>query len=201
MGNGMCKIMPGVYCGNMRDAADKEQLTGNGITHILSVLQESGEEKEFEKISYKRISVMDAKTENLCQYFKETTEWIHNARMAGGSVLIHCMAGISRSSTITAAYILALLEGNVSSETAIGIIRLSRDCVSPNSGFREQLGMYSVSRELQEMRGWVGLVSSEDYLNGDREYLRGCIKTLAEAEARSSEGHYSSDGRVSKFSQ
>jgi atypical dual specificity phosphatase len=36
MGNGMNKIIPGLYIGNFRDSKDAEQLKANGITHILS---------------------------------------------------------------------------------------------------------------------------------------------------------------------
>ncbi|TMS13229.1 Dual specificity protein phosphatase 22-A [Larimichthys crocea] len=37
MGNGMNKVVDGLYLGNIRDAENKESLSKNGITHILSV--------------------------------------------------------------------------------------------------------------------------------------------------------------------
>uniref|UniRef100_A0A8C0C7I9 Dual specificity protein phosphatase 22 n=1 Tax=Balaenoptera musculus TaxID=9771 RepID=A0A8C0C7I9_BALMU len=37
MGNGMNKILPGLYIGNFKDARDAEQLSKNKVTHILSV--------------------------------------------------------------------------------------------------------------------------------------------------------------------
>ncbi|KAH6947655.1 hypothetical protein HPB50_020547 [Hyalomma asiaticum] len=37
MGNGMNKVLPGVYIGNFRDSKDPEQLQANNITHIISI--------------------------------------------------------------------------------------------------------------------------------------------------------------------
>ncbi|KAM7098141.1 dual specificity protein phosphatase 22 isoform 2-T2 [Molossus nigricans] len=37
MGNGMNKILPGLYIGNFKDARDAEQLSRNKVTHVLSV--------------------------------------------------------------------------------------------------------------------------------------------------------------------
>uniref|UniRef100_T1H033 Uncharacterized protein n=1 Tax=Megaselia scalaris TaxID=36166 RepID=T1H033_MEGSC len=37
MGNGMNKILPGLYIGNYRDSKDKKQLESFNITHILSI--------------------------------------------------------------------------------------------------------------------------------------------------------------------
>ncbi len=37
MGNGMDKILPGLYVGSVRDSNDKEQLSSNKITHILTI--------------------------------------------------------------------------------------------------------------------------------------------------------------------
>ncbi|EDO63311.1 AGAP012242-PA [Anopheles gambiae str. PEST] len=37
MGNGMNKVMPGLYIGNYRDSKDYQQLDRYGITHIVSI--------------------------------------------------------------------------------------------------------------------------------------------------------------------
>lgn len=41
MGNGMNKILPGLYLGNIRDSTDTKQIQENNITHILSVHNEA----------------------------------------------------------------------------------------------------------------------------------------------------------------
>ncbi|OPL07282.1 dual 22 specificity protein phosphatase, partial [Mytilus galloprovincialis] len=37
MGNGMNKVLPGLFVGNFRDAKDRQQLADNNITHILAI--------------------------------------------------------------------------------------------------------------------------------------------------------------------
>ena len=37
MGNGMKKLVPGLYLGSIKDSNDKKQLDDNFITHILSI--------------------------------------------------------------------------------------------------------------------------------------------------------------------
>uniref|UniRef100_A0A182KI56 Uncharacterized protein n=1 Tax=Anopheles christyi TaxID=43041 RepID=A0A182KI56_9DIPT len=37
MGNGMNKVMPGLFIGNYRDSKDYQQLDRYGITHIVSI--------------------------------------------------------------------------------------------------------------------------------------------------------------------
>ncbi len=51
------------------------------------------------------IPAIDHESYNLKQYFSETNEMIHEERKRT-NVLIHCMAGVSRSITIIAAYLM-----------------------------------------------------------------------------------------------
>ncbi len=37
MGNGMNKIVPGLYLGSIKDSTDAKQLETNRITHILAI--------------------------------------------------------------------------------------------------------------------------------------------------------------------
>lgn len=41
MGNGMNKILPGLYLGNIRDSTDIKQIEENKITHIISIHNEA----------------------------------------------------------------------------------------------------------------------------------------------------------------
>ena len=51
---------------------------------------------------YKRVAVNDTGTQKLSQHFTEAFAFIELARKKPSRVLIHCMAGISRSVTLTA---------------------------------------------------------------------------------------------------
>ncbi|KAH3808941.1 dual specificity protein phosphatase 22-like [Dreissena polymorpha] len=147
MGNGMNKIISGVYVGNFRDAKDVVQLTDNGITHILSIHDNAKallDDKE-----YLCIIASDTPDQCLTQHFPECIDFIHCARLKGGRVLIHCLAGISRSVTVTAAYIMTVT--NLGWRDAVNCIRGARSCANPNFGFQKQLQDYE-NEGLKEAR-------------------------------------------------
>lgn len=138
MGNGMNKILPGLYVGNFRDAKDEEQLKQNNITHILSIHDNAKELLEDKK--YLCIIASDCAAQDLSQYFPECIDFIHKARLANGGVLVHCLAGVSRSVTITAAYIMTVT--NFGWRDTLQAIRGARNCANPNFGFQRQLQEY-----------------------------------------------------------
>lgn len=52
------------------------------------------------------VRVMDKPGQDLLSYLDITHEFIEEGRRSGGGVLVHCMAGISRSATCLLAYIM-----------------------------------------------------------------------------------------------
>ena len=79
----------------------------------------------------------DSPVADLLSHFEDIVEFIHNARSTGHSTFVHCHAGISRSSTCVAAYLMAHL--NLSLQDALAHLVRCGDTVCPNPGFREQL--------------------------------------------------------------
>ncbi len=59
---------------------------------------------------YKTFFIKDSQSENIECIFYECFDFIDEALKSGGKILIHCVAGISRSVTITAAYLMYLLK-------------------------------------------------------------------------------------------
>nr|KAG5696975.1 hypothetical protein BaRGS_008437 [Batillaria attramentaria] len=88
-------------------------------------------------IHYKRIPASDSAQQNLKQYFEEAIEYIDDARQNGASVLIHCHAGVSRSATITIAYILK--HTKMAMSDAYKYVKGKRSIISPNFNFLGQL--------------------------------------------------------------
>lgn len=63
--------------------------------------------------------------------------------MGGGNVLVHCIAGISRASTIVLAYLLAVTQLEL--RVLMAALRQARSEANPNAGFLEQLEAFAAS--------------------------------------------------------
>ncbi|XP_061883075.1 dual specificity protein phosphatase 22-A isoform X3 [Entelurus aequoreus] len=117
MGNGMNKVVDGLYLGNIRDSENRQSLSQNGITHILSVYNNA--RPVFEDKTYLCIHAADASSENL-------------------------LAGVSRSTTMVVAYLMTVT--HYSWEECLTAVKAVRSFVGPNSGFQEQLRDYQTTQ-------------------------------------------------------
>ncbi|XP_029880150.1 dual specificity protein phosphatase 22-A-like isoform X2 [Aquila chrysaetos chrysaetos] len=149
MGTGMSKVVKGLYLGNIRDSEDRENLLKNGVTHILSV--HNSAKPVLEDMTYLCISASDSSSQNLLQHFKECIKFIHECRLGGGGCLVHCLAGVSRSTTVLVAYLMTVTE--LGWESCLAATKAVRSYVSPNFGFQQQLQEYEVTL-LQEAAIW-----------------------------------------------
>mmetsp|Transcript_3996 Transcript_3996/g.5987 ORF Transcript_3996/g.5987 Transcript_3996/m.5987 type:complete len:219 (-) Transcript_3996:28-684(-) len=93
----------------------------------------------------------DMPSVNLAPHFEQTTEHIHRARAEKGhNVYVHCSAGISRSSTVTLAYLMCF--HGIEFDSALHIARAARPAVSPNNGFRQQLEEWQKSEKRSQLQ-------------------------------------------------
>ena len=83
---------------------------------------------------------MDLAEENLIQHFDDTYDFIHNTYENNGKILVHCEAGVSRSVSVMAAYLMRSLK--ITPKAALDIIRDHRVFAQPNDGFMDQLELY-----------------------------------------------------------
>ncbi|XP_070371837.1 dual specificity protein phosphatase 22 isoform X12 [Equus asinus] len=125
MGNGMNKILPGLYIGNFKDARDAEQLSKNKVTHILSVHDSA--RPMLEGVKYLCIPAADSPSQNL-------------------------LAGVSRSVTLVIAYIMTVTDFGW--EDALHTVRAGRSCANPNLGFQRQLQDFE-KHEVHQYRQWL----------------------------------------------
>ena len=55
---------------------------------------------------YKVIGILDMPYVNIMKYFPSAIQFIKDAIKSGGTVFVHCFAGISRSSSCIIAYLM-----------------------------------------------------------------------------------------------
>ena len=79
-----------------------------------------------------------------------------NVHQSGGKVLVHCLAGISRSPAICMAYLMYTM--NFSMDQAHDFIKRKRRIISPNLNFMQQLHEYE--RQLEEQKRSAAISSS-----------------------------------------
>lgn len=133
--NDLNRIIDGLYLSSLHSASDIKLLKHEGITHIINASDvENIAPNDFK---YYRVQVEDIPTANIAQYFADTSQFIEDALNDGGKVLVHCMAGVSRSPTIIIAYLVS--KRGLTLEQATSLLRSQRSFINPNSGFNLQL--------------------------------------------------------------
>ncbi|XP_076010640.1 dual specificity protein phosphatase 22-B-like [Genypterus blacodes] len=166
MGNGINKVLPDLYLGNLKDARDRELLARNNITHILSIHDTPS--PVLEDLTYLCIQAADNCKQNLTQHFRDSFTFIHESRMKGEGCLVHCVAGVSRSVTLVVAYIMTVTgRGWVESLAAV---RAARPCAGPNLGFLRQLEEFE-NMELTQYRAWWNDLYGKNLLNDNQEIV------------------------------
>lgn len=131
------RILPGcVYLSGIGGVCHHDPLTVRNIGLILTIASDV-EIRQFDGFVYHRIPVVDDEEEDLLSHFPHCVSMIDHTRRSGKSVLVHCRAGISRSASIVASYIIAC--NQIPRIQALEMIRQARKGIRPNDGFMKQL--------------------------------------------------------------
>ncbi|OUC41716.1 putative dual specificity phosphatase, catalytic domain protein [Trichinella nativa] len=97
-------------------------LSSPNITHIVSC-----HDRPVERQSHRQhliLKVSDSSNENIIKHVSTVNDFIHRARLDGGVVLIHCMMGVSRSVSLSMAYIMSVTD--LGWRDALNVIRSAR---------------------------------------------------------------------------
>lgn len=99
---------PFLFLGDATAAKDKFFLLNNKITHILNATDEV--ENFFEndnRFTYLKLNLDDVDDEDIISVFETAHKFINDVEKSKkGAVLVHCFAGISRSSTLVISYLM-----------------------------------------------------------------------------------------------
>jgi protein-tyrosine phosphatase len=127
-----------LFLGSQKNSKELRQLTALGITHIINMASEL-DNLYPDKYKYLKAGIDDTIEDSVMTVVVECIKYIEAARLENNSnrVLVHCAMGISRSSSIVIAYLMA--RNGWGFQQAYKYVRERRSSINPNPGFRNQL--------------------------------------------------------------
>ncbi|KHJ90974.1 dual specificity phosphatase, catalytic domain protein [Oesophagostomum dentatum] len=157
LGTEMNEIIPNLYLGSLRDATDTQQLKKHRIQYVVSVHDLTANHPAHKHLKVLKIQLSDCASADISSHFASTNQFIHAARLKQAAVLVHCLAGVSRSATVVAAYLMTMCD--MSFFNAITFMSRKRPVVNPNFGFRMQLCTFAdrdMIAQRQRLREYFG---------------------------------------------
>lgn len=136
------EVLDGVWLGSYDAArAPLSEFESRNIAFVLTVGDDELEPVHLKSgITYCICRCEDEAGTSLLPNFELFHQFIHFAREQNKGVLIHCLAGISRSTTTLVSFMMAT--DKIDFETAVARVRQHRRFVCPNTGFERQLRAY-----------------------------------------------------------
>lgn len=134
-------IEEGLYLGDVDSARSEKVISSLQIGLIVNCTKDIP--RTTQGVDFLRIPIDDLPGSDITAHFKEAIEAIDAARKSDRNVLVHCFAGISRSATIVAAYLMK--KHGISSGEALTRIKAARPIVEPNLGFAIQLDEFGAT--------------------------------------------------------
>lgn len=122
-------------------AATETNLNKHGITCVITVCKEVPR-VSLKKIDAIKLDVLDRPNECLIKYFDSIADKIKEVSDKNGKTLVHCVAGVSRSTTMVLAYLMK--HGKMMLRDAHDYVKSRRPFIRPNLGFWKQLVEYEL---------------------------------------------------------
>jgi len=157
-----------LFIGDISAASDLLLLQRYNISHIVNCAKGLGNYHP-DNFAYRNLHWYDMDEEKVIHHFDEAADWIHVAIKQGGTVFVHCAAGVSRSATMVLAYLMR--HEGLAFEQALTTLRRCRSIVCPNDGFVQQLREYE-----ERLRAKDSLV--ERGPNSDQQQMNNLLTTL-----------------------
>ncbi|EGG15127.1 hypothetical protein DFA_09951 [Cavenderia fasciculata] len=146
------QILPRFYLGSVDMLLGKKNLLKQlKVTHILSAINDFRPKYDvINDFKFKIIDIMDMENANIKQHFEDTFEFIEQGRNeeTDSTVFVHCFAGVSRSATISIAYLMR--KQSIGFEEAYAFVLNQRRVIYPNNGFIKQLLEYELQLSRQQ---------------------------------------------------
>lgn len=143
----MNEIIDGIYVGDIYSASNYNNLKDNEIKSIVCCVV--GIDDLYPKyIDYLNLDLIDNCDENITRVFDQSNDFIESNVNNNKKILIHCIAGVSRSVTLLACYLIKKYD--YTPEKALEIIREKRNVANPNESFMKQLHKYYTDLQIKK---------------------------------------------------
>jgi len=141
------EVFPGILVGDAWTAKDVVILAARGVTAVLNAAAGVGSpclvntdqfyyERRGLPVRFLAVRALDADWFRLDDWFHVAADFIHYTLRSRGKVLVHCVAGLSRSATLVIAYL--MIKHHMPLSQALNTVRRRRE-IFPNDGFLQQL--------------------------------------------------------------
>lgn len=163
-------IVDRIFMGRLVDACNPDLIIAHKISHILSVcpaepcfregllppIEKAGLsitlrdrlehwKSEWKDIVYEQCSISDNDDADISRHFQKAFAFIDNVLSSNpnNQLLVHCHAGVSRSSTIVIGY---LVHKGDDLDEAYTKVKTRRNIIKPNRGFAKQLLVFHYTK-------------------------------------------------------
>jgi protein-tyrosine phosphatase len=133
------EVLPGLFVGGSTAARHPP----SSVRRIVNCTQTEGCHHADRGVRYFQVVVDDNENAKIGKFFEQANGFIAEGLAAGEPVLVHCKEGISRSTTVVVAYLMA--KRGLSLSDALAQTCAARPVAKPNRGFLEQLHRYEDS--------------------------------------------------------
>ncbi|CAJ0575523.1 unnamed protein product, partial [Mesorhabditis spiculigera] len=154
----LSEIVPGLMiCGV--SALDAETMKRHKVTHIINATTEVPSLRSLGDIQRTKLWIEDTPQTYIYPHLELQSDQIRAIIEDGGRVLVHCVAGVSRSASIVLAYLTKYHCRSL--RDAYHLMKMKRPLVRPNLGFWRQL--IAFEQNIKETPGSVRLVREEHH--------------------------------------
>ena len=147
--SGPAYITDYMYLGDRHDASDPVLFKSLKITHVVNATTDIANYWQYNakkrigwKVHYHNVNLNDAKGVDIMKHFLNCNRFIMKCAMKRGRVLVHCRAGVSRSTTLATAFLMFYESWRLMD--TLKYLTRQRFIIDPNKDFRIQLALYEV---------------------------------------------------------